>query len=59
MITPKGFLNCYELDEWLESLSNDELAEVASSEYEQVRGILDNDAFDDDYIKETYYPEEL
>ena len=49
MITPKGFLNCYELDEWYQQMEDRAFDDDDD----------DSDNNDDDYLKATYYPEEL
>ena len=51
MITPKGFLNCYELDEWYQRM--EDLA------YDDIANDDDVELDDDHDLKVTYYPEEL
>jgi hypothetical protein len=44
MVNPTGFLNCYELEQWL-----DDVEDLAYAD----------DNIDDHDLKATYYPEEL
>ena len=53
MITPKGFLNCYELDEWYQQMEDRAYDDIANND--DVK--LDDD--DDHDLKVQFYPEEL
>ena len=51
MITPKGFLNCYELDEWFQLMEDRAYDDIANN---------DDVELDDDHdLKVQFYPEEL
>ena len=51
MITPKGFLNCYELDEWYQQMEDRAYDDIANNDYVEL---------DDDHdLKVQFYPEEL
>ena len=51
MITPKGFLNCYELDEWFQLMEDRAYDDIANND--------DVELDDDEFIKQTFYPEAL
>jgi hypothetical protein len=51
MITPIGFVNCLELDEWF-SLMEDRA-------YDDIANYDDYEGDDDSDIRERYYPETL
>jgi hypothetical protein len=51
MITPKGFLNCYELDEWYQLMEDRAYDDIANND--------DVELDDDEFIKQTFYPEAL
>ena len=53
MITPKSFLNCYELDEWYQLMEDRAYDDIANNDDVE----LDDD--DDEFIKQTFYPEAL
>jgi hypothetical protein len=53
MITPKGFLNCYELDEWYQQMEDRAYDDIANNDDVE----LDDD--DDHDLKVQFYPEEL
>jgi hypothetical protein len=54
MITPKSFLNCYELDEWFQLMEDRAYDDIANNDDVE----LDDD--DDDHdLKVQFYPEEL
>ena len=53
MITPKGFLNCYELDEWYQRMEDKAYDDIADNDDVE----LDDD--DDHDLKAMFYPEEL
>jgi hypothetical protein len=53
MITPKGFLNCYELDEWFQLMEDRAYDDIANNDDVE----LDDD--DDHDLKVQFYPEEL
>ena len=51
MITPKSFLNCYELDEWYQLMEDRAYDDIANN---------DDVELDDDHdLKAMFYPEEL
>ena len=52
MITPKGFLNCYELDEWFQLMEDRAYDDIANNDDVE----LDDDDHD---LKVQFYPEEL
>ena len=47
MITPKSFLNCYELDEWYQLMEDRAYDDIANNDDVE----LDDD--DDEFIKQT------
>ena len=49
-ITPKGFLNCYELDEWYQLMEDRAYDDIANND--------DVELDDDEFIKQTFYPDE-
>jgi hypothetical protein len=51
MITPKGFLNCYELDEWYQLMEDRAYDDIANND--------DVELDDDEFIKQTFYSEAL
>ena len=52
MITPKSFLNCYELDEWYQLMEDRAYDDIADNDDVE----LDDDDHD---LKVQFYPEEL
>jgi hypothetical protein len=51
MITPIGFVNCLELDEWFNLMEDRAYDDIANDD--------DYEGDDDHDLKATYYPEEL
>ena len=51
MVNSTGFLNCYELDEWYQLMEDRAYDDIADND--------DVELDDDEFIKQTFYPEAL
>ena len=51
MANVNGFLNCYELDEWYQLMEDRAYDDIADND--------DVELDDDEFIKQTFYPEAL
>jgi hypothetical protein len=51
MVNSTGFLNCYELDEWYQLMEDRAYDDIANND--------DVELDDDEFIKQTFYPEAL
>jgi hypothetical protein len=51
MVNSTGFLNCYELDEWFQLMEDRAYDDIADND--------DVELDDDEFIKQTFYPEAL
>jgi hypothetical protein len=51
MVNSTGFLNCYELDEWYQLMEDKAYDDIADND--------DVELDDDEFIKQTFYPEAL
>jgi hypothetical protein len=51
MVNSTGFFNCYELDEWYQLMEDRAYDDIANND--------DVELDDDEFIKQTFYPEEL
>ena len=51
MVNSTGFLNCYELDEWFQLMEDRAYDDIANND--------DVELDDDEFIKQTFYPEAL
>ena len=50
MANVNGFLNCYELDEWYQRMGDRAYDDIANND--------DVELDDDEFIKQTFYPDE-